>query len=63
MTAAGPAAASRPPIQKTACDTAVAVGPPRHNARSASTVTVIGLTFAKACSQPGNVATGTNVGW
>jgi hypothetical protein len=24
-------------------------------------VTVIGLTFAKACSQPGNVATGTNM--
>ena len=36
-----------------------AVGPPRHRARRAPVMTVMGLALAKACSQPGMVATGT----
>src|SRR5262252_2742352 len=50
-----------PPIQASASVTGRAVGPPRHRARSAPTMTVIGLILAKACSHPGMVATGTRV--
>ena len=39
----------------------MAVGPPRHNARRASTVRVTGLAWANGCSQPGMVVIGTKV--
>src|SRR5258706_12492953 len=42
-----------PTHQATAASTFPVVGPPRHRARTASTVTVTGWCFAKPCNQPG----------
>src|ERR671934_740826 len=50
---------SRPPIQAAAPPSEVGA-PVSAYERAASAVTVTGLTFAKASSQPGIVATGTN---
>ena len=51
--------ASTAVVRPRACHRWSAAGPPRLTSRSAPTATVIGLTGAKACSQPGTVATGT----
>src|SRR6266498_3410117 len=62
MMAAGTVTTRSAPIHASASAARVAVGPPRQRARSASTTTVIGLTFAKAWSHPGMVATGHSQG-
>ncbi len=51
--------ASTAVIQPRACHRWLAAGAPRLSSRSAPAATVIGLALAKACSQPGTVATGT----
>src|SRR5262245_65419137 len=48
-----------PAIQARDSSRARVTGPPRVSARRASTVTVTGLTWANACSQPGMLCTGT----
>src|SRR5487761_48104 len=57
--AAGTVAARSAAIQAVASMAGPVVGPARHRARSAPVMTVTGLALAKACSQPGMVATGT----
>src|ERR1700712_1184072 len=49
-----------PAIQPSDCRKCTIVGPPRVKSRSTLQITVTGLTFAKACNQPGIDATGTN---
>src|SRR5690348_1866260 len=58
---AGTVTASSPMSQAAASAAGRVVGPPRHKARRASVMTVMGLALTKACSQPGMVATGTRV--
>src|SRR5487761_6476 len=57
--AAGTVAARSAAIQAVASMAGPVVVPARHRARSAPVMTVTGLALAKACSQPGMVATGT----
>src|SRR5215472_10357768 len=57
--AAGTVTARRAAIHAAAWMAGRVVGPPRHRARSEPVMTVMGLAVAKACSQPGMVATGT----
>jgi hypothetical protein len=56
----GPKTSTIAAIQASDCIRGVATGPPTSRPRRACTKMVIGLTLAKACSQPGMVSTGTN---